>query len=212
MGARLMVLLLDDLPEPRESMRKLLEDCDFSVIPVSNVETALKEISSNKGLNIFVTDINLNSVSTDKSGLAFANVVKRLNPSLPIAAYSAKINAADIDPAEYRAFDAYLNKANTTPAKTQKFVDDCVALAKSHQEAVSLASSQGIKIDTSFVEELRVLKIEIENLRNEFNQSLSKYIKKPDVVKHAGRMNILIGFVASIASIVALYIAWVTWK
>jgi len=208
MSARLMVLLLDDQPEPRESMRKLLEDCDFSVIPVSSVDSAMKEITSNKGLDIFVTDINLSSISTDKSGLAFANVVKRLNPSLPIAAYSAKVSAADIDPGEYRAFDAYLNKASSTPAKTQKFVDDCVALAKSHREAVSLASSQGIKIDSSFVEELRDLRTEIDDLR----QSLTRYVRKPDITKHARRMNIAIGFVASVASIVALYIAWVTWK
>ncbi len=212
MGSRLMVLLLDDQPEPRESMRKLLEECDFSVIPVSSVETAMKDITSNRSLDIFVTDINLNSISTDKSGLAFANVVKRLNPSLPIAAYSAKVNAADIDPSEYRAFDAYLNKANTTPAKTQKFVDDCVALAKSHREAVSLANSQGIKIDTSFVEELRELKREIDGLRTEIKQSLSSYIKKPDLMKHAGRANVLIGFIASIATFVGLYIAWVTWR
>jgi CheY-like chemotaxis protein len=212
MSFRLTVLLLDDQDEPRESMRKLLEECDFSVIPVSNVETAMKEITSNRGLDIFVTDINLNSISTDKSGLAFANVVKRINPSLPIAAYSAIVSAADIDPSEYRAFDAYLNKANTTPAKTQKFVDGCVAFAKQHREAVSLASSQGIKIDASFVEELRDLKAEIENLKTEINQSLTNYIKKPDLAKHAGRMTIVLGFIASVASIFAFYIAWVTWK
>jgi CheY-like chemotaxis protein len=207
-----MVLLLDDQPEPRESMRKLLEDCDFSVVPVSTVETAMKEITSNKNLDIFVTDINLSSISTDKSGLAFANVVKRLNPSLPIAAYSAKVNAADIDPNEYKAFEAYLNKATSTPAKTQKFVDDCVALAKTHKEAVRLANSQGIKIDASFVEELRDLRTDIERIRTEFNHTLSNFVRKPDIAKYANRMNIMLGVVASIASIVALYIAWVTWK
>lgn len=199
---RPLVLLLDDQIEPRESMRELFEVNNCSVIPVSNLDAAIKEITSNRDIDVIVTDINLNSDPRDRSGIAFATIAKQTHPTLPIAAYSAVVSAADIEPEHYHVFSAYLNKLKSSPSDSQKFVGRCIALAQNKQSATEIALRKGIDLDGAQVRAVSDAKAELSLAISQFRSELdNRYIKKPSVAQLVGFMLAFTGLIAAFITI-----------
>src|SRR5580704_14370823 len=135
MVARPLVLLLDDDPRTRDTMRGLLDSVGCSVLTVANEEAALVEIDARKDIDLVVTDINLRTgVESDKSGIIFAKIVRQLREDLPVAAYTSRSKELNLTRNDERAFDAYLAKGEGSCEDRQKFVHDCRALALAHRE------------------------------------------------------------------------------
>jgi CheY-like chemotaxis protein len=197
---RLVVLLLDDGKDARDTMRELFEMSGCTVVATSTLEDAVSSIKVDN-FDLVVTDINLQGVDSDRSGMLFANVVKVTNPQLPVAAYSGKISAADIDPEQYRNFDAYLNKARSDPEKTRQFVQRCILLASQRRQALALAGDTSNIAPSPSAPLTKDFDAKVDALRREIE---TYYFRKPSVKQLVTALIALVGFIGAIASIVSL--------
>ncbi|MEM1040559.1 MAG: response regulator [Pseudomonadota bacterium] len=163
-ATRPTILLVDDLDEPRETMKKLLEANDSSVIAVSSIETAIEELSGDLKYHLVVTDINLKNDDLDRAGIAFARLTKR-KFGLPVVAYSGRVGAEKFSAPEIKLFETYLIKGKATVAETAAFARECVQIARSEKiiqsNTYELSEGVGVKLLTS----------------NEVNERIEKALK-----------------------------------
>jgi CheY-like chemotaxis protein len=195
MSDRPLLLLLDDQAEARESMRGLFESINCSVIAVATHASALDEISSRTDIDFVVTDLNLRSDSSDKSGIIFAKMVKQFREDIPVAAYSAKTKEMMLSPHDYRVFDLFLDKANGTDEIT-RFVNECKGLALTHKKMAAsvvgkLASASGP---------------DLQELRDRVTRIEQTYFRLPNIEPYARGIYIFVGLLGALASIWGLYV------
>jgi CheY-like chemotaxis protein len=195
MAERPLILLLDDRPEARESMRALFEAIGCSVIPVATYESAFAEISSRENINFVVTDISLKADENDKSGVIFAKMARKMREDIPVAAYSAKVKDLALSPADYRVFDLFLDKTSDKAEHTMQFVTECRALAIAHNE---MSKRLPGKIELSSDTKLR-------DLESRLSKVETTYLRKPDFKRYARALYVGIALVGGIASILGLY-------
>jgi CheY-like chemotaxis protein len=193
---RPLILLLENRPDARETMRALFEAIDCSVIPVATYESAFAEISSRDDIDFVVTDINLKEDENDKSGVIFAKMARKLREDIPVAAYSAKVKELALSPNDYRVFDLFLDKNSERAEDTMHFVTDCKALALAHKQmSTKLPRYVTAPADIKFQElENRLKRIELT------------YLKRPNLVPYARISYAILGLLGAIASIVGLYL------
>lgn len=196
MAERPLILLLDDRPDARETMRALFEAVGCTVIPVATYESAFAEISSREDIDFVVTDISLKADEYDKSGVMFAKMARKLREDIPVAAYSAKVKDLKLSPNDYRVFDLFLDKTSDKSEDTMQFVTECKGFALAHKEmSKKLHGRIGLPTDIKFQDfEGRLSKIE------------TTYFRLPDLRPYARAIYGGIALVGAIASIIALYL------
>ena len=80
---RLAILVVDDEPDVRLMMSRMLQEAGFAVVPASSASEALGQLTD--GIDVAVVDVCLPGVS----GLEVARRAWRARPSLPVLFVSA---------------------------------------------------------------------------------------------------------------------------
>ena len=100
-----LVLLVEDEPKERERRSELLQVAGFAAIAVGSAEEAEHELRGAPGIDLLVTDINLDPQSSrDRSGVVLAKKTSVLFPDLPVVAYSARVEQGDLSESDRSVF------------------------------------------------------------------------------------------------------------
>jgi CheY-like chemotaxis protein len=204
MVARPLILLVDDQPNARDSMRELFDSIGCSVITVGTEESALKEIDARHDIDLVVTDINLRGgLDSDKSGVIFARVVRRLRDDLPIAAYSSRARELKVSPSEVNAFVLFLDHAESSADEVMAFVNECKSYAITHREMAAQVSQKiaNRKASSSDGED------RVTGLEAAVRELEASVVRKDDLRRAANTIYIFFGVIAGLASIIGLYFA-----
>jgi len=198
MLTRPMILLLDNEATARDAMREAFDAVNCSVIAVGTEESALEEIDARQDIDVIVTDVNLRTGNSDKSGVIFAKMVRQLRQDVPIAGYSGRAKDLKLTPNELRNFELFLDKEH---GDVGAFVHECKAYAVTHREMAGkllgkISSRRSQNFDT------------MSALEDRLNLLEKNAIKKSDIKGVLSAANIMLGIIAGIASIVGLYFAW----
>lgn len=132
-----VVLLVEDHPGGLEARRQLFAAADFTVIPASNSDDAIREVLAGPLVSLVVTDVHLRTEDEyDKSGIALRNLLRRLREGLPVAGYSAYFSENDPLPDEEKqGFDYWLDKAELGSRELRDALDQLRAGALQYQTA-----------------------------------------------------------------------------
>ena len=93
-GAGEGVLLIDDEPAVRDTLRSLLQRAGYSIFPAGDAGTALREFESRRDkISLVITDMML----PDRSGLDVVKSLRARSPHLPIIAISGMMGSGKFD-------------------------------------------------------------------------------------------------------------------
>lgn len=108
-----VVLLVEDNEHSLDIRTKLFTAGGFTVVGAHSFGEAVQKMHDT-AVDLFVTDINLEpSRSDDKSGLYFAEFVRRMKPGIPIVGYSAWHSSSEFDDKQIALFDDYQFKGES---------------------------------------------------------------------------------------------------
>src|ERR1044071_8779463 len=96
-----VVLLIDDMQKARELHSELLRLNGFTTIAVASRAEAEQELRAGPGVDIVVTDVNLDeSEIGDISGIHLASKIREIRPEIPIIGYSGRFEENEL-PRQY---------------------------------------------------------------------------------------------------------------
>lgn len=130
-----LVLLVEDEDKERESRAESLRRAGFTAIAVGSVEEAEGELRGAPGIDLLVTDINLDpQKSKDKSGVLLAKRTAALFPELPLVAYSARFEKDDLPTEDRSVFRDYIIKGDLRPIELITKFEKWQKLAMDHHQ------------------------------------------------------------------------------
>lgn len=134
------LLIVDDEPLVLKSLEQLLMD-DYSLMPVSSGAEAVTAIQNGGGFDAIILDIKMAKMD----GLATADQIRKVNPSLPIIFYTGYPGdySEQLIDREYQPFDFIIK--NERPTRLLRSIKNAVAwyrLKNSSTDLVKLAREE----------------------------------------------------------------------
>src|SRR5690349_15272804 len=81
---QIRTLIVDDLPDMRDTLARILKDADFEVFKASSIEEALAILQTTR-VHVAVLDVRLDENDKDnEDGLALMYQIRRLDPTIAI--------------------------------------------------------------------------------------------------------------------------------
>ena len=127
-----LLIIVEDSHQLREQRVKFFSKKGFAVIAAASMEEALHELQASPGVDLVVTDIELDKVEPHKSGVALARKVREFRDQLPIVGYSAKFE--DLPEADRQQFQLFQKKGTIDRQERDRFADRCLNLAVDHRD------------------------------------------------------------------------------
>jgi len=130
-----LVLLVEDQEQERRSRADFLRDVGFTTIAVGSAAEAEGELRGAPGVDLVVTDINLDPHSSrDKSGVLLAKRTNALFPRLPVVAYSARFEKDDLPADDRKVFRDSIIKGNLRPKELIDKFEEWFKIAVEHHQ------------------------------------------------------------------------------
>jgi CheY-like chemotaxis protein len=137
------VLILDDEEDALERRARLLKrEYGLRVAAASSSEAAMHYVTSVRGLDLIIADVNLGGAgSNDLSGADFAADAYEFDPSIPIIIYSGIFSAAEELSERHRYVGRFLRKVAKTSELEQE-LEAAYGEASKHREALANRSEK----------------------------------------------------------------------
>lgn len=112
------ILYVEDNPDNRSLIRRVLESEDYSVIEAINAGQALEKLESNDNINLILMDINM----PDMDGYTLTAKIKAVQKfsKIPIVAVTANVMRGDREKSLEAGCDGYIQKPIDIDTLTQQ--------------------------------------------------------------------------------------------
>jgi CheY-like chemotaxis protein len=135
-SSAVMALVVEDDEEALGTRLGLLEAHGITALGARSAQDALREFRASPGVDIVVTDINLDPLRRkDTSGVALARAIRRVSRDVPIVGYSAAFSEGDLPAGDWEVFDSYFPKGQSEPGQITARVEDWRKKALEHRVA-----------------------------------------------------------------------------
>ena len=112
------ILYVEDNPDNRSLIRRVLESEDYSVIEAINAGQALEKLEANDNINLILMDINM----PDMDGYTLTAKIKAVQKfsKIPIVAVTANVMRGDREKSLEAGCDGYIQKPIDIDTLTQQ--------------------------------------------------------------------------------------------
>lgn len=112
------ILYVEDNPDNRSLIRRVLESEDYSVIEAINAGQALEKLEANDNINLILMDINM----PDMDGYTLTAKIKAIQKfsKIPIVAVTANVMRGDREKSLEAGCDGYIQKPIDIDTLTQQ--------------------------------------------------------------------------------------------
>ena len=141
-----LALLIEDDDEALDLRVDVLKKSGFEVLGSTSTFDALKRVTKSPEIDILITDICLNpSDPKDKSGLDLAEIVKKIQPGLPIIGYSSIYSESDLSSSEaQRTFTKVYSKKQS---EKKSFSEDLIRNAAQYRNRRKIVEDKPLPYD-----------------------------------------------------------------
>jgi CheY-like chemotaxis protein len=124
------ILVVEDNPMLAELRADLFKELGCEVTTAPSAEEAVAELSAVGPVDVVMTDVNLSSDEHDQSGLALARWVSESHPEIPVVAYTAHFQEADLAIDKHPEISQWFVKGSLRLPDLEKAMEDVVQLGR----------------------------------------------------------------------------------